>query len=185
MSGNASRAVDEIIFLGKCQNPIPGSLLPWAGIFFRSGAELVAARTNSHGRNVVKEQIMSRIAFTGIGMLAGIAIGAAAVTAINAQGRGPGAYAIVDISEVSDPATFKTLLPIAGKANDQFGGKFIARTENIVAQDGTAPKRFVVIAFESMDKAKAWDKSPLQEEVNTIRRKSTKSRTFLVDGELQ
>jgi hypothetical protein len=36
-----------------------------------------------------------------------------------------------------------------------------------------------------MDKAKAWDKSPLQDEVNAIRRKSTKSRTFLVDSELQ
>ena len=128
---------------------------------------------------------MSRITFTGIGMLAGIVIGAAAVSGLNAQGKGPGAYAIVDISEITDPATFKTLLPIAGKANDQFGGKFIARTENVVALDGTAPKRFVVIAFDSMDKAKAWDKSPLQDEVNAIRRKSTKSRTFLVDSELQ
>jgi uncharacterized protein (DUF1330 family) len=122
---------------------------------------------------------------TGIGMLAGIVIGAAAVSGLNAQGKGPGAYAIVDISEITDPATFKTLLPIAGKANDQFGGKFIARTENVVALDGTAPKRFVVIAFDSMDKAKAWDKSPLPDEVNAIRKKSTKSRTYLVDGELQ
>jgi uncharacterized protein (DUF1330 family) len=120
-----------------------------------------------------------------LALLAGIGIGAVAVTGLNAQGKGPGAYAIVDISEISDPATFKTLLPIAGKANDQFGGKFIVRTENIAALDGTPPKRFVVIAFDSMDKAKAWDKSSLQGEVNAIRKKSTKSRTFLVDGELQ
>jgi uncharacterized protein (DUF1330 family) len=86
---------------------------------------------------------------------------------------------------VSPVALFKTLLPKAGQANDQFGGKFVARTENIVALDGAAPKRFVLIAFDSMDKAKAWDKSPLQDEVNAIRRKSTKSRTFLVDSELQ
>jgi uncharacterized protein (DUF1330 family) len=119
-----------------------------------------------------------------LALLTGIGIGAVAVTGLNAQGKGPGAYAIVDISEISDPATFKTLLPIAGKANDQFGGKFVARTENIVALDGTPPKRFVVIAFDSMDKAKAWDKSSLQDEVNAIRKKSTKSRSFLVDGEL-
>src|SRR5271170_2978058 len=118
-----------------------------------------------------------------LALLAGIGIGAVAVTGLNAQGKGPGAYAIVDISEISDPATFKTLLPIAGKANDQFGGKFIVRTENIAALDGTPPKRFVVIAFDGM--AKAWDKSSLQGEVNAIRKKSTKSRTFLVDGELQ
>jgi uncharacterized protein (DUF1330 family) len=133
----------------------------------------------------ILEMIMTRIAFVGMGMVAGIIIGAAAVGGLNAQGKGPGAYAIVDISEINDPATFKTLLPKAGQANDQFGGKFLARTEKIVALDGTPPKRFVVIGFDSMDKAKAWDKSPLQDEVNAIRKKSTKSRTFLVDGELQ
>jgi hypothetical protein len=82
---------------------------------------------------------MSRIAFIGIGMLAGIVVGAAAVSGLNAQGKGPGAYAVVDISEITDPGTFKTLLPIAGKANDQFGGKFIVRTENVVVLDGPAP----------------------------------------------
>ena len=51
---------------------------------------------------------MSRIAFTGIGMLAGIVIGAAAVSGLNAQGKGPGAYAIVDISEITDPAAFSS-----------------------------------------------------------------------------
>jgi uncharacterized protein (DUF1330 family) len=144
-----------------------------------------AGRAFMRGEAFFQEQIMTRIAFTGIGMVAGILIGAAAVSGLNAQSKGPGAYAVVDISEIGDPATFKTLLPKAGQANDQFGGKFIARTENIVALDGTPPKRFVVIGFESMDKAKAWDKSPLQAEVNDIRKKSTKSRTFLVDGALQ
>jgi uncharacterized protein (DUF1330 family) len=128
---------------------------------------------------------MTRIAFTGIGMLAGIVIGAAAVTGLNAQNTGPGAYAVVDISEINDPATFVTLLPKAMRANTQFGGKFVTRTENIVGLDGTPPKRFIVIGFDSMDKAKAWDKSSVQGEVNAIRKKSTKSRVFLVDGELQ
>jgi uncharacterized protein (DUF1330 family) len=137
------------------------------------------------GAILSKEQIMTRIAFTGIGMLAGILIGAAAVGGLNAQNAGPGAYAVVDISEINDPGTFVTLLPKAMQANKEFGGKFLSRTENIVALDGTPPKRFVLIAFDSMDKAKAWDKSPLQGEVNAIRKKSTKSRVFLVDGELQ
>ena len=118
-------------------------------------------------------------------MVAGIVIGAAAVGGLNAQNAGPGAYAVIDITEINDPATFVTLLPKAMQANNQFGGKFVTRTENIVALDGTAPKRFIVIGFDSMDKAKAWDKSTLQGEVNAIRKKSTKSRVFLVDGELQ
>jgi uncharacterized protein (DUF1330 family) len=146
---------------------------------------LAPARFHAGQNNFLEEQIMTRLAFTGIGMLAGILIGAAAVGGLNAQNAGPAAYAVVDITEITDPATFVTLLPKAMQANNQFGGKFLTRTENIVALDGTPPKRFVVIAFDSMDKAKAWDKSPLQGEVNAIRKKSTKSRTFLVDGELQ
>jgi uncharacterized protein (DUF1330 family) len=43
----------------------------------------------------------------------------------------------------------------------------------------TAPKRFVIIGFESVDKAKAWDASPAQKEVNDIRMKNTKSRSFI------
>jgi uncharacterized protein (DUF1330 family) len=143
------------------------------------------AGAHSRGANQFLEQIMTRIAFTGIGMLAGIVIGAAAVTGLNAQNTGPGAYAVVDISEINDPGTFVTLLPKAMQANNQFGGKFVTRTEKIVALDGTPPKRFIVIGFDSMDKAMAWDKSPVQGEVNAIRKKSTKSRVFLVDGELQ
>jgi uncharacterized protein (DUF1330 family) len=146
---------------------------------------LAPARFHAGQCDFLKEQIMTRLAFTGIGMLAGILIGAAAVGGLNAQNASPGAYAVVDIAEINDPATFVTLLPKAMQANNQFGGKFLTRTENIVALDGTPPKRFVVIAFDSMDKAKAWDKSQLQDEVNAIRKKSTKSRTFLVDGVLQ
>jgi hypothetical protein len=82
---------------------------------------------------------MTRLAFTGIGMLAGILIGAAAVGGLNAQNASPGAYAVVDIAEINDPATFVTLLPKAMQANNQFGGKFLTRTENIVALDGTPP----------------------------------------------
>jgi uncharacterized protein (DUF1330 family) len=108
---------------------------------------------------------------------------ASAIQGINAQ-QGPGAYAIVDIGEVTDPNLFKTLGPKAGPANEAFGGKFIVRTEAITALDGTPPKRIVVIAFDSIEKAKAWDASPAQKEVTDIRLKSTKSRSFIADGKI-
>ncbi len=120
----------------------------------------------------------------GMVMLAGVVVGAATVNGLHAQGT-PGAYAIVDISEFTDPTTYKTLLPKAGPANAAAGGHFVVRTDNIVALDGTPPKRFVIIAFDSIDKAKAWDSSPLQAEVNDIRKKSTKSRAFIVDAKLE
>ena len=62
------------------------------------------------------------------------------------------------------------------------GGKFIIRTEKITAIDGVPPKRFVVIGFDSIEKAKAWDSLPAQKEIDDMRSKSAKARTFYVDG---
>jgi len=120
----------------------------------------------------------------GLAMLAGVAIGAAAVSELNAQNKAPGAYAVIDISEISNPDVFKTLLPKTAPSMDAFGGKNVILTENIVGLDGTPPKRFVVIAFDSMEKAKAWDSSPAQKEITGIRTKSTKSRAFIADGKI-
>jgi uncharacterized protein (DUF1330 family) len=128
---------------------------------------------------------MKRFVTLGLALVAGIAIGAVAVDGLNAQNKGPGAYAVVDLSEISNPELFKTLLPKAEPASAAFGGRFIIRTENIVGLDGTPPKRFVVIAFDSIDKAKAWDASPAQKEISDIRKRSTKSRQFIVDGTIQ
>jgi uncharacterized protein (DUF1330 family) len=127
---------------------------------------------------------MNRLVTLGLAMLAGVAIGAAAVSGLNAQGQ-PGAYAIVDISEITDQNTFGQILPKALPASEAFGGKYIVRTSKMTALDGTPPQRFVVIAFDSVEKAKAWDSSPAQKEVNDLRKKSTKSRVFIADGELK
>jgi uncharacterized protein (DUF1330 family) len=119
----------------------------------------------------------------GLAMFAGAAFGAVAVNGLHAQAK-PGAYAVVDISDIANPDMFKTLLPKAGPAMTAFGGQFLIRTEKITALDGVAPKRFIVIAFDSVDKAKAWNDSAAQKEVNDIRMKSAKSRSFIADGGL-
>ena len=62
------------------------------------------------------------------------------------------------------------------------GGRYIMRTENITALDGTPPKRFVVIQFDSVEKAKAWNATPQLAEINAVRAKATKSRSFVVEG---
>jgi len=124
---------------------------------------------------------MNRLTALGLTLLAGVAIGATAVGGLHAQGK-PGVYAVVDIAEITDPDTFKTLGPKAGPAMAGLGGQFIVRTENITAASGTPPKRFVVIGFDSLDKAKAWAASPAQKEVDAIREKSTKSREFFVEA---
>ena len=127
---------------------------------------------------------MNRHIALGIAMLAGAALGAAAVNGLHAQVKGPGAYAIVDISEMTDANLFRQqLLPKVTPASlASFGGQYIVRTENVTSLDGVPPQRFVVIAFDSMDKAKAWSSAAPQKEVDALRMRSTKSRQFLVEG---
>ena len=48
-----------------------------------------------------------------LSMLAGFGMGAVAITGLNAQGK-PGAYAVIDISEITDPEAFKQVGPKAG-----------------------------------------------------------------------
>ena len=117
---------------------------------------------------------------TLLSLLAGAAIGALSVGGLYAQTKSPGAYVIVDISQVTNPDGFKQLFPKAPPAVAAFDGHFLTRTEKITALDGTPPMRFVIIGFESVDKAKAWDASAAQKEVNDIRMKNTNSRSFIV-----
>lgn len=116
-------------------------------------------------------------------MIAGAAL-ATAVTSLHAQNKAPGAYAIVDISQIPDDNAFRQqLLPkVTPQSLAPFGGNYIARTEMITNIDGAPPARFVIIAFDSVEKAKQWNASPNQTEVNAIRAKATKSRSVIVDG---
>jgi uncharacterized protein (DUF1330 family) len=128
-----------------------------------------------------KGNAMNQRIAMGLTLLVGVAIGATAIQGLHAQAKPPG-YAVIAIRNIKDPDTFKTLLPKAPAAVQAFGGKFIVRTENITGIDGTAPKRYVVIAFESVEKAKAWSESAAQKEVDAIRAKSTDSLSFIVEG---
>ena len=127
---------------------------------------------------------MNRHISLGIAMLAGAGLGAAGVNGLHAQNKSPGAYAVVDISEMVDANLFKEqFLPkVTPTALASMGGHYLIRTDQITGLDGTPPQRFVVIAFDNMDKAKAWSSSAAQKEVDAIRMKATKSRQFLVEG---
>ena len=119
----------------------------------------------------------------GIALIAGAAIGGVAVQGLRAQAKPP-AIVIVDISAVTNPDGFKavTQRPTASTATVMQGGHYISRSSKITAIDGTAPSRYVIIAFESAEKANAWYNSPEQKKINEIRKKTTKSRVFMVDG---
>ena len=116
-------------------------------------------------------------------LLAGAALGAAAIQGLHAQAKPP-AIVVVDIENVTDPEGFKavTQRPTASTVTVMQGGRYIARTDKVTALDGTPPKRSIIIAFDDAEKAQAWYNSPDQKKINEVRSKTTKSRVFLVEG---
>ena len=117
-----------------------------------------------------------------LALAAGLVVGGAVIQGLHAQATPP-AYVVVDIGDITDADGFKAVPAKSGPETlAPFGGKYIIRTEKITALDGTAPKRFVVIQFESLEKAKAWKATPNSKEVDAIRDRTTKSSQFLVEG---
>ena len=119
----------------------------------------------------------------GLSMLAGVALGAAAIQAVYAQAKTP-VYAVIEITTITDPEGYDAIrkVPNANMPIRAQGGHYIASSEKITVLDGPAPKRFAIIAFDSEEKAQAWYNSPEQNKVNDIRRKTTNSRLFIVEG---
>jgi uncharacterized protein (DUF1330 family) len=117
-----------------------------------------------------------------IALVAGVAAGGGIMHGLHAQATPP-VYVVVDIFDVTDPDGFKAIPPLAGPETlAPFGGRYLVRTDKITSLDGTPPKRFVVIAFDSVEKAQAWKASESSKKVDVIRGKTTKSSQFLVDG---
>ena len=117
-----------------------------------------------------------------IALAAGVVVGGAVIQGLHAQAAPP-VYVVVDIADITDPEGFKAILPLSGPETlTPFGGSYVIRTEKITGLDGIPPKRFVVIAFDSAEKAQAWKASESARKTDVIRDKTTKSSQFLVDG---
>jgi uncharacterized protein (DUF1330 family) len=120
----------------------------------------------------------------GLTMLAGVAVGAFAVQGLHAQAKPP-TYVVIDIAKTTDPEGFKavTSSPAAGPARlKELGGHYVIRSTTMTALDGTSPDRFVVLAFDSREKAQGWADAPDIKAINSIRNKTTNSSAFIVDG---
>ena len=123
---------------------------------------------------------MKRTSSLVMALLAGVAIGAAAITGLHAQNRS--AYVVIEISEISDPAAFGPAVQKTGPVTDAAGGHFVVRTEKIVPLNGTPPKRFVILSFDSVAKAQAWADDPAMKGLQAEIDKYSKQVRFIVEG---
>jgi uncharacterized protein (DUF1330 family) len=117
-------------------------------------------------------------------MIAGAALGAVAVQTLKAQAKPP-AFVVVDIGDTTDAEGFKAVAAspaISPARTAALGGRYVIRTNEVTALDGSPSRRFVLISFDNKEKAQAWYDTPDVKEINTIRSKTTRSRAFIVEG---
>jgi uncharacterized protein (DUF1330 family) len=119
-------------------------------------------------------------------MLPGGTTGMTAIRGLRARTTTLPVYGVVEIDEITDANGFEALRQTAAATDVevQFAdGRYFARTENVTALDGTAPKFFAFIAFDNMTKAKTFIDS--LKNTTALRTRVTKSRSFIVEGTSQ
>ncbi len=117
-----------------------------------------------------------------LSILAGVAVGAAAVQALHAQAKPP-AYVIAEIDVINLEPFDREYVPPAAKAITDGGGKYIVRGGRTVAFYGEPPQpRMAVMVFESMEKAQAAFNSSAYKEAKKVGDKYAKFRVYAVEG---
>jgi uncharacterized protein (DUF1330 family) len=118
-----------------------------------------------------------------LAVLAGVLIGAAGTMAIRAQQtKTPPGYVVAEV-EVTDPATMQKYGEKVPETLAPFNHHYVVLSNKIQALEGEAPKGgIVVIAFDSVEKAREWYDSPAYAAVRPLRQSAAKSRIFIVEG---
>lgn len=117
-----------------------------------------------------------------LAVLAGVAIGVAGAMAIHAQQvKTPPAYVVAEV-EVTDPATMQKYAEKVPETLAPFNGRHLVRGGKKQAVEGEPPKGIVIIAFDSMEKARGWYDSPAYQAIKPIRQSAAKTRIFIVEG---
>ncbi len=92
------------------------------------------------------------------------------------------AYVLVDVV-VNDPGRYeeyKKLVPLAISA---YGGKYLASGGRTEVLEGDWPlNRFVILEFESVERAKQWHESPEYREARALRHETASSKMVVVEG---
>jgi uncharacterized protein (DUF1330 family) len=103
-------------------------------------------------------------------------------TLVRAAMAVPKAYVIAEIA-VTDPEAYKAYIAAVGPVVAHFGGEYRVRGGQVVPLEGEPPKgRIVVIEFESLVVARAFEDSAEYAAVARLRLRAATSRVFLVEG---
>ncbi len=117
-----------------------------------------------------------------LAMLAGIAVGAAAVQGLHAQAKPP-IYYISEINVTNLDAYLKEYAPKAQALIKASGGRFLAAGQNVTSIEGAPPTQRVAIqVWDSMEKIQAWRNSAEYKDLRKTGDQYAKFRAFTVEG---
>src|SRR5476649_776906 len=114
-----------------------------------------------------------------IALVAGAAIGAAAIEGLHAQST-PKAYVVTEIEVINQEAQ-NAYLPKVGAVIKSTGGAYLARGGKIVAlEGGDAPKRLTIVVYDSLEKAQASRASPAWAALKAERDMALKAKSYVI-----
>jgi uncharacterized protein (DUF1330 family) len=117
-----------------------------------------------------------------IALVAGAAIGGAAIQGLHAQAKPP-VYTVSEIDVTNVTAYEKEFAPLAQASIRKSGGKSLAGSQKVTPLEGTPPKSRVTIqVWDSLEQAQAWRNSADYKAARMIGDKYATYRSFAVEG---
>ncbi|HWR65602.1 MAG TPA: DUF1330 domain-containing protein [Bellilinea sp.] len=92
------------------------------------------------------------------------------------------AYVVVDIA-VTDPELYEEVKQRTPPIVEQYGGRYLVRGGYTEALHGSwNPERLVLLSFDSLEQAKAWESSPEYNAVKQLRDRCARVNMVMVPG---
>ena len=90
---------------------------------------------------------------------------------------------IVTIEEIHDQEMYADYISQVVKIIRAHEGEYIARSNKLIPFSSDTPERCIIIAFDSIEKARACFLSKEYNNIKHLRENSTKSRAFFIENE--
>jgi uncharacterized protein (DUF1330 family) len=117
-----------------------------------------------------------------LAMLAGFSLGTLAVQGLHAQAKPP-VYQVTEIDAPNLESYLRDYAPKARAAIQAAGGKYLVAGGKTTTIEGEPPKsRITIQQWDSVEKIKAFRDSAAYKELQPLRDKLAKFRTYAVEG---
>jgi uncharacterized protein (DUF1330 family) len=92
------------------------------------------------------------------------------------------AYVVVQV-DVKDPLRYEAYKSLVPASLAKYGGRFVVRGGRTETLEGTwSPKRFVMVEFPDVERAKAWWASADYAEAKALRQATSHTEMIVVEG---